>query len=35
MLSKLSKRSLHLLNMARFQRLDLKQLSKTETQEDP
>lgn len=33
--SKQSKRSLHLLNMVRFQRLDLKHLSKTETQEDP
>ena len=35
MLSKQSKRSLHLLNMGKFQRLDLKPLSKTETQEDP
>ncbi len=35
MLFKLSKRSLHLSNMAKFQRLGLKQLSKIGTQEDP
>ena len=35
MLFKLSKRSLHLLNTVRFQRLGLKQLSKTGTQGDP